>query len=48
MNEAFEIIKDDYAVIPLFQTALAWGIREGVELKQRADEKFELRWVNVK
>ena len=48
MNEAFELIKEDYAIIPLFQTTLAWGIRDGVELKQRADEKFELRWVNVK
>jgi peptide/nickel transport system substrate-binding protein len=42
-----EIIREDIAYIPLHQQSLAWGIRDGIDLTQRADDFFNLRWVTV-
>ena len=38
---------DDIAYIPLHQQALAWGVRSGVTLKQRADNQFKWRFVKI-
>ena len=43
--QAFKIIHDDVAYIPLHQQGLAWGVRDNVSLKQRADNVFEFQWV---
>jgi peptide/nickel transport system substrate-binding protein len=45
--EAFQIVKDDMAVVPLHQQTLSWGVRSNISLVQRADNRFELRWVKV-
>ncbi|MDF1736490.1 MAG: ABC transporter substrate-binding protein [Minwuia sp.] len=37
----------DIAYIPLHQQALAWGARDGVNVKQRADNQFAWRHVTV-
>jgi peptide/nickel transport system substrate-binding protein len=47
IRKALRIAKDDYAVLPLHQQTLAWGVRSGVSVEQRADNRFELRWVQV-
>ncbi len=38
----------DVAYVPLHQQALAWGVRGGIELAQRADNQFAWRHVQVK
>jgi peptide/nickel transport system substrate-binding protein len=48
IQEALGIAKSDYAVIPLHQQTLSWGVRSNVSVEQRADNRFELRWVQVK
>lgn len=48
IEEAFKITTDDVATIPLHQQALAWGKRDNIELKQRADNQFRFYYVNVK
>ncbi|GIL00540.1 MAG: ABC transporter substrate-binding protein [Alphaproteobacteria bacterium] len=45
--EAFQIVKDDMAVVPLHQQPLSWGARSNISLVQRADDRFEMRWVKV-
>jgi peptide/nickel transport system substrate-binding protein len=47
ISEALSIDKADVGHIPLHQAALAWGIRKGVSLVQRADDVLELKWVKV-
>ena len=48
ISGAMLIHKNDFGHIPLHQQALAWGVRDNVELVQRADDSFDLRWVVVK
>ena len=48
IEEAFKISTDEVATIPLHQQALAWGKRDNIELKQRADNQFRFYYVNVK
>lgn len=45
---AWRVMIDRVAYIPLHQQALAWGMREGVELRQRPDDVLDLRFVRVK
>jgi len=46
--DAFKIVKDDVASIPLHQQALAWGIKDDVHLVQLPDNVFVWNWVSVK
>ena len=46
--EAFQLIHDNVYYIPLHQQGLAWGKRDNVTLKQRADNVFRFRFVTVK
>ena len=48
IESAFAKTIGDIAYIPLHQQALAWGVRSGVTLKQRADNQFKWRFVNIK
>ncbi|MGP1395264.1 MAG: ABC transporter substrate-binding protein [Inquilinaceae bacterium] len=45
--EAWQLLHDDVGYLPLHQQALAWGVREGVEVAQRADNKLMWRHVRV-
>ena len=47
MVEAFEIAKEETAWIPLHQQPLSWAARDGVEVKQAADDLVRLWYVNV-
>ena len=47
IKKAYEISVGDIAYIPLHQQALAWGKRDNIDLKQRADNQFMLFYVNV-
>jgi len=46
--EAFRIHKHDVGHIPLHQQALSWGVRDGIDLVQRPDNFFQLRWVRMR
>lgn len=47
-SEAWRIMREDVAYIPLHQQALAWAMRDNVDLAQRADDVLELRFVRWK
>jgi len=47
IREAWQIVHDEVGYIPLHQQALAWGVREGVEVVQRADNQFVWRHVRI-
>ncbi|MGE0718482.1 MAG: ABC transporter substrate-binding protein [Alphaproteobacteria bacterium] len=47
IREAFAIHKEEIGHIPLHQQALAWAVRPGVSLVQRADDVLALWWVKV-
>ena len=46
--EAYKISHDNAYYIPLHQQGLAWGARDNVSVKQRADNQFQWRHVTVK
>ncbi len=43
--EAWQILHEDVGYLPLHQQALAWGITDGLEVAQRADNQFAWRHV---
>lgn len=45
IKRAYQIAVRDFAYIPLHQQGLAWGMRDNIDLKQRADNQFMLRHV---
>ncbi|WP_373236304.1 ABC transporter substrate-binding protein [Cohaesibacter celericrescens] len=47
INKAWKITTDDVAYIPLHQSWGAWGVRDNVALKVRADNIFDWRYVTV-
>lgn len=47
INKAFEIHKKEIGHFPIHQQALAWGVRDGLKLVQRADDFFVLRWARM-
>ena len=48
ISDAWAITIGEIAHIPLHQQALSWGVRDGVELMQRADNEFAWRHVRLK
>jgi peptide/nickel transport system substrate-binding protein len=48
IEEAYAMTIGDIAYIPLHQQALAWGVSDKVDLKQRADNQFAWRHVMMK
>lgn len=48
LDEAAKIIQDEVAYVPLYVQPLVWGTRNNIELTQRPDNFFILRWVTVK
>ena len=47
IREAWSIAIEDLAYIPLHQQALAWGVRDGLTVAQRADNQFVWRHVRI-
>lgn len=47
ISQAWHRLNDVVGYIPLHQQALSWGVRDGVDLVQRADNVFRWRHVNI-
>lgn len=47
ISRAFEIVKADVGYIPLHQQPISWGVVDGVEVTQRADNVLDLRTVTI-
>jgi peptide/nickel transport system substrate-binding protein len=47
LDEAARIIQDEHVYVPMYVQPLVWGTRSNVELTQRPDNFFILRWVTV-
>ena len=47
LDEAAGILQDEAAYVTLYVQPLVWGARANVELTQRPDNFFILRWVTV-
>lgn len=48
IDQAFQIHKDEVGHIPLHQQPLSWGVRDTVEVSQRPDNVFDMRYTVVK
>ena len=47
LDEVAGIMQDEVAYVPLYVQPLLWGAKDGIELTQRPDDFFILRWVTV-
>lgn len=47
LDEVAGILQDRVAYVPLYTEPLVWGARDGIDLVQRPDNFFMLRWVTV-
>ena len=47
IDESHKILQDEMAYVPLYVQPLVWGTRSNIELTQRPDDFFLLRWVTV-
>ncbi len=47
LDEIAGILQDEVAYVPLYVEPLVWAARSGVDLVQRPDNFFMLRWVTV-
>ncbi|WP_417580774.1 ABC transporter substrate-binding protein [Pelagibacterium sp.] len=47
LDEVAGILQDEVAYVPLYEEPLVWAAREGIDLVQRPDNFFMLRWVTV-
>ncbi|MEM8576683.1 MAG: ABC transporter substrate-binding protein [Pseudomonadota bacterium] len=47
LDEAAAILQAETAYVPLYVQPLVWGMRAGIEVTQRPDNFFILRWVTV-
>ncbi len=47
LDETTQILQDEVAYVPLYVQPLVWGAQSNVELTQRPDNFFILRWVTV-
>lgn len=48
LDEVAKILQNEVAYVPLYVQPLLWGARSNIELTQRPDNFFLLRWVTVK
>jgi len=44
--QAYSIVEEEVSHIPLHQQALAWGVRDNIEIQQRADNQVMLYHIN--
>ena len=47
VDEVHQIVYDDVAYVPLYIQPLVWGSKDNIDLTQRTDNFFILRWVTV-
>ena len=47
IDEVTQILQEEMAYVPLYVQPLVWGTRSNIELTQRPDNFFILRWVSV-
>ncbi|NIA69824.1 ABC transporter substrate-binding protein [Pelagibius litoralis] len=47
LDEVHGRLQQDVAYVPLYVQPLVWGMKQNVEMTQRADNFFILRWVQV-
>ena len=47
IDETTKILQDEVAYVPLYVQPLVWGVQSNIELTQRPDNFFILRWVTV-
>lgn len=47
LDETTKILQDDAAYVPLYVQPLVWGAQANVDLTQRPDNFFILRWVTI-
>jgi peptide/nickel transport system substrate-binding protein len=47
IDEITKILQDEVAYVPLYVQPLVWGTRNNIDLTQRPDNFFILRWVTV-
>ena len=47
LDEVAKILQDETVYVPLYVQPLVWGAQGNVDLTQRPDNFFILRWVNV-
>lgn len=47
LDEIAGTLQDEVAYVPLYTEPLAWAARDGIDLVQRPDNFFMLRWVQV-
>ncbi|WP_370228676.1 ABC transporter substrate-binding protein [Cognatishimia sp.] len=47
IDEVVDIYQDEHAYVPLYVQPLVWGMQDNIELTQRPDNFFILRWVTV-
>ncbi|MEM6373196.1 MAG: ABC transporter substrate-binding protein [Pseudomonadota bacterium] len=47
LDETARILQDEMAYVPLYVQPLVWGAQANIELTQRPDNFFILRWVTV-
>jgi len=47
IDEAHKILQDEVAYVPMFVHPLIWAAKDNVDLTQRTDNFFILRWVTV-
>jgi peptide/nickel transport system substrate-binding protein len=47
LDEVTGILQEEVAYVPLYVQPLVWGAKENIELTQRPDNFFILRWVRV-
>ncbi len=47
MFEAFDLVRNDYAQIPLHQQTLVWAKKKNVQVHQRPDDRLELRFTRI-
>ena len=48
LHDALALVRDDLAYLPLHQPDVVWAARDTVELVQRGDDSFPLRYVRIK
>lgn len=47
LDEVAQTVREDAVYVPLYVQPLLWGVADGIELTQRPDNFFILRWVTV-
>jgi peptide/nickel transport system substrate-binding protein len=47
VEEVLRLLQDDVAYVPLHVPPLLWASKSAIELVQRPDDFFTLRWVTV-